>query len=387
MNDSACTENSALLAPVVSSTADLSTLLARLDSQPAEAVSLDTEADSFHHYYEKVCLVQVAVGGSAWLVDPLAGIDLAPLLTRLSSRLLLMHGADYDLRLLVRGHGFRASVLFDTMLAAQLLGLEEIGLAALLKQRLSVELDKANQRDDWSARPLSGEQVAYAARDVLFLPALVESLTKDLVAKKRVEWHREECARLVASPLTQKEGDPDNDWRLKGTNGMTGCERAFVRELWMAREARARETDRPPFRVLTNERLLHAARIAANGERDLGKLFPGPRPLPQPVARAIREALEKAHAVPAESWPSPRRSERAEAEPLIEKIVDRLKRRRDEASKQLGLSSGVVGPKATLTAAARALVKSPNLTAEEVAAESGISRWRAALLIEGASLS
>ncbi len=99
----------------------LARLVADLEAHPDDEVALDTEADSFHHYFEKVCLIQLSRDGSAWLVDPLAGLDLAPLLAALSSRRLLLHGADYDLRLLSRGHGFRPREIFDTMIAAQLL--------------------------------------------------------------------------------------------------------------------------------------------------------------------------------------------------------------------------------------------------------------------------
>ena len=285
-------------------------------SGPEADVALDTEADSFHHYFEKVCLLQLAWDGTAHLVDPLAPLDVPALLARLAPRRLLMHGADYDLRLLFRGYGFRATSLFDTMLAAQLLGEKEIGLAALLSARAGVTLDKTHQRADWSERPLTPPMVAYAAADVLHLAALVESLTRDLEAKGRLAWHAEECARLAATVFPAgREADPENDWRIKGTNALTDRERAFARALWEAREARARALDLPPFRVLTNERLLLAAKPAAAGERDLTKLFPGPRPLPDPFATAVGEALARAAALAPADWPKARRGERIEVGP------------------------------------------------------------------------
>ena len=171
---------------LVDDPASLPALLARLDALAPAPVSLDTEADSFHHYFEKVCLVQVAVAGEIFLVDPLGPVPLAPLLERLASRRLLMHGADYDLRLLYRLEGFRAGTLFDTMIAAQLLGEREVGLSALLQNRLGVALDKAHQRADWSARPLPSGLVAYAAADVAHLPALVASLERDLAERGRL---------------------------------------------------------------------------------------------------------------------------------------------------------------------------------------------------------
>jgi ribonuclease D len=369
-------------APVfVASEPALAALLARLDAAAGAPVALDTEADSFHHYFEKVCLVQVGLGADAFLADPLAGVDLSPLFARLAARTLLAHGADYDLRLLYRGYGFRASSLFDTMIAAQLVGEKEIGLAALLAARVGVTLDKAHQRADWSERPLTPSMAAYAAADVVHLPALVESLTRDLEAKGRLAWHDEECARLAQTAFPgERAADSEDDWRIKGSNGVTDRERAFVRALWGVREARARALDRPPFRVLTNDRLLAAARLAAAGERDLGKLFPGPRPLPAPFAQGLKAALEAAGALASGDWPKPRRGERAETDPALEREVDALKKARDAKAVALGLDPGVLGSRAALTAAARVKRAHGRMTPELLADEAGLSRWRAELL-------
>jgi ribonuclease D len=230
---------------VVDASAALDRLVAHLASRPGEPISLDTEADSFHHYFEKTCLLQLGHGADAAIVDPLKGLDLAPLLKELSGRRLLFHAADYDLRLLWRGYGFRAKAIFDTMIAAQLLGEPELGLAALLQKRAGVTLDKAHQRADWSERPLSEDMVLYAAKDVLHLPELAASLEADLQAKGRLHWHEEECVRLVALEIADREADPENDWRIKGTNALSSKERAFVRAFFFARDRRARETDRP----------------------------------------------------------------------------------------------------------------------------------------------
>ena len=361
----------------------LGVLLAALDESEAEEIPLDTEADSFHHYFEKVCLLQIGVGDRAFLVDPLAeGTDLSPLLERLGRRFLLLHGADYDIRLLHRGYAFAAAAIFDTMIAAQILGEKEIGLAALLGRRVGVALDKTNQRDDWSARPLSPAQTVYAAADVVFLPALVSSLRADLDRSGRLEWHREECERLLRSPLDGRERDPENDWRIKGTNAITSRERAFVRALWEVREARARELDRPPFRVLTNERLLFAARAAARGETAADALFPG-RPLPGALAHALDAAVRTAAPLPAPSWPGPRRGEVFAHEPALEKEVSRLKARRDALATSLALDPGFLASRALLIAAARLVLKTGQMEREALVSEAGFSGWRADLLTAG----
>ena len=357
----------------------LGRLVDDLAAHPGDAVALDTEADSFHHYFEKVCLLQLARDGEAWLVDPLAGLDLAPLFALLAGRRLLLHGADYDLRLLSRGHGFRPREIFDTMVAAQLLGLREIGLAALLSQRLGVTLDKSSQRADWSRRPLAPALVAYAASDVLHLHALVTSLEADLAASGRAAWHAEECARLLAQDLSPAPEDPETDWRIKGTNGLAPKERAFLRELWRAREERARALDLPPFRVLHNEALVALARRAAAGERDLAALFP--RPVPAAFAARLREALRAAESLPPSAWPAARRGEPVRPEPALEKAVNALKARRDATAQRLGIDPGVLASRATLVDVARAeLAARRPLSPADLVAATGISRWKAELL-------
>ncbi|HEV8266698.1 MAG TPA: ribonuclease D [Thermoanaerobaculia bacterium] len=368
---------------LVDSESALADFLRALDASRDEDVPLDTEADSFHHYFEKVCLLQLAVSGRAALVDPLAlsRETVAPLVARLQERTLLLHGADFDLRLLYRAFGFRARRIFDSMIAAQLLGEKEVGLSALLQARVGVTLDKAHQRADWSERPIPPERVAYAAADVLHLPALVASLKRDLEAAGRLAWHEEECRRLTALPLDATPDDPENDWRIKGTNALSSRERAYARTLWEVREARAKELDRPPFRVLTNDRLLAAAKAAAAGENDLAKLFPGPRPLPTPFARSVREAIERARAVPPEAWPLPKRGERMDADPALERVVDRLKKKRDEKAQALKLDPGVLASRGVLSTLARALLVDPRLAGPALAEATGVSRWRVEQLL------
>lgn len=359
----------------------LDRLVADLAAHPSDAVAVDTEADSFHHYFEKVCLLQLARDGRAYLVDPLAGLDLAPLLGALSSRRLLLHGADYDLRLLARGHGFRPREVFDTMLAAQLLGEKEIGLAALLSARLGVTLDKSSQRADWSRRPLAPALVAYAASDVLHLHRLVALLEADLVAKGRLAWHAEECARLAAQDFSPAPDDPDEDWRIKGSNALSPKERAFLRELWLAREERARALDLPPFRVLHNEALLAVCRRAAGGEARVSELFP--RGLPPAFAARVGAALEAARALSASAWPPARRGAVVRPEPELERAVNRLKARRDAVAQRLSLDPGVLASRAALVDVARAeLAARRPLPAAGLVAATGLSRWKADLLAE-----
>ena len=216
-------------------------------------------------------------------------------------------------------------------------------------------------------RVFASDRFAYGTRG---LPGLFEP-------GQAVVWEIE--LRLVAQDLAPAPDAPENDWRIKASNALTSKERAFLRELWLAREERARALDLPPFRILHNEALLAVVRRAAGGEHDLGKLFP--RGLHTAFASRVREALEKARALPSSAWPPARRSVVVRPEPELEKAVNALKARRDAAAKSLAIDPGVLASRATLVDAARAnLAAGRPLPAEELVAATRMSRWRAALL-------
>src|SRR5215510_12494908 len=187
----------------------LQTLLQRISA--AERIALDTEADSLHNYFEKVCLVQLSFGSVHYLVDPLAGLDLSGLLQALTDKPLILHGGDYDFRMLRASMGFRPrGEVFDTMIAAQLLGFEQIGLAALTERFFAVTIGKEGQKSDWSRRPLSQKQLRYAVNDTRFLERLADRLHGELSARGRIDWHTESCRAMVetsARSCTRSRGD------------------------------------------------------------------------------------------------------------------------------------------------------------------------------------
>jgi ribonuclease D len=161
----------------------------------AKIIGVDLEADSMHHYFEKVCLLQIAMESASYVMDPLALKDLSVLRPVFSDPGIrkIFHGADYDVRSLYRDFGFEVENLFDTQLACKFLGFRENGLEALLRSRFHVELNKKYQRADWSQRPLSPEMVEYAAMDSRYLIPLARMLEKELEEKGRYSWVEEEC--------------------------------------------------------------------------------------------------------------------------------------------------------------------------------------------------
>ena len=207
----------------------------------ADWLALDTEADSLHAYPEKLCLIQLSTTQGDRLIDPLARVDLQPLWLELKKHQLILHGADYDLRLLRKNHGFVPNRIFDTMLASRLLGEREFGLGNLVKKYLGVVLEKGSQKADWSKRPLTPRMEDYARHDTRHLKALSDILRAQLRAEaapglagaivrsahRRMRHPR--CART--GPGVAHQGQPQAGPRRAG---------GFARDLALAREGGGR---------------------------------------------------------------------------------------------------------------------------------------------------
>jgi len=252
----------------ITGAAQLRALVEGVDHGP---LALDTEADSLHNYPDKVCLIQLHAGGAGYLIDPLAGFDLSPLAPLLGDPELpkILHGADYDLRVLHRDFGFEVRGLFDTMIAARLVGETSFGLAALLERHFGVGLDKRYQRADWARRPLPSAMARYAALDTLYLQPLAERLERELRRLGRKAWADEEFRRLEGVRW-RDEPDPEAYRRIKGAAALGRRGLAALRELAARRESEARRRGRPPFKVLGNDALVRLA--GALPEQDLPEL-------------------------------------------------------------------------------------------------------------------
>ena len=204
---------------VIDSDGRLSEFLSKL--RVAEWVALDTEADSLHAYPEKLCLLQISTAQRDDLIDPLAPINLPLLWPVLHQQQLIMHGADYDLRLLRKKHDFVPVRIFDTMLASRLLGEREFGLSSLVRKYLGVTLEKGSQKADWATRPLTARMAAYARNDTHYLKPLADILREQLRQKERLGWLEQSCARLIADCSRFVPSDPDLVWRIKGAHRLS----------------------------------------------------------------------------------------------------------------------------------------------------------------------
>lgn len=352
-------------------------LVTRLEEAPE--IALDTEADSLHHYFEKVCLIQLTAGEENAIVDPLCGMDLSPLLALLTRKPLLLHGADYDLRMMRMSFGFLPERdVFDTMLAARLLGYEEFGLASLVERFFEVKLSKGGQKSDWSRRPLSESQLRYAGDDTRYLLPLAARLRADLERLGRIEWHRETCESMVIQASRESEKDQNERWRIKGSFQLTPRQLNLLQALFQWRDLEARGTDRPPFHILGNQQLLDlAVRVAPDPE---GAFRAGPK-LPrnckgrrlQALKKAVREAAER----PESQWPENKRRERPPTAPSG--LLNALRAECDRLAKELGITSSTLAPRPALVNIAR--IKP--LTLEETIDCGPLMGWQARLLEPG----
>lgn len=338
--------------------------------------ALDCEAAGFHRYSDRLCLVQLTVGERTWLLDPLSlplGDLLRPALED-PAREVVMHGADFDLRLLDRDLGIRPLRLFDTQIAASLLGIEGIGLSSLLERTLGVNLAKKYQRADWAKRPLPRPMLEYAALDTHHLLELADRLTLELEEAGRMEWAREECEELQKVQYEEPSVE-DPAARVKASRDMSSREVHRLREALEWRDAVARERDRAPFRIAGDTVLVEVARrdpasIEAFAEirgmnRSLARSEGGPLVERLRLVRALEE-------VELRGLPARESSGRGRPEPEVEERMLRLKSVRNRRAREIAIDRGTLLPNALL----QAVAEDPPSTLEALGRVPGVRQWQ-----------
>jgi ribonuclease D len=344
-----------------------------------DRVALDTEADSLHSYREKLCLLQISVPAEVIpseveesrgadlqkiprssstslrlavskqhdvIVDPLSNLDLKPLRHVLQSREIVLHAADYDLRMLRRGLNFTASRIFDTVVAARLLGIREFSLGALVKRFFGVELHKHSQKANWALRPLPPRMLKYALDDVHYLLPLATKLQEELERVQRRDWFRQSCQRAIESAAAARERTEDELWRIAGAGALDSHTGTVLRALWQWREAEAELADRPPFHILHNRELLEAAGNFTSGRVPDYKHFSARR------RQTFREAARIALQSPQSEWPVMRRRSGSRPTAEMRRRADELRERRDKSAGKLGLERSFIASRGALEAIA-----------------------------------
>ncbi|MEI7816926.1 MAG: HRDC domain-containing protein [Desulfuromonadales bacterium] len=341
-------------------------------------IAVDLEMDSLHHYREKVCLVQVSTRRQSWLIDPLALPTLEPLSSPLADPkiLIVMHGADYDIRSLHRDFDIEVTNLFDTMIAARFLNIAEFGLAALLNGRFGIELDKKYQKADWSKRPISREMCAYATADTSDLLPLYDQLREELINKDRLPWLVEEGNLVCQARVTEKDGPLF--LYCKGANKLRGHSLAILEELLQMRDSQSELLDRPPFKVLSADTLIEVAETQPRSLHDLSLvrgMTPGQL---QRHGTGILSAIERGIATPENNLPRFPRNGKKEVLERVKERLKNLKSWREKYSHNIGLEPGLLAPNWLLEAIA------DTETAEKVELDAipGMRDWQKRLFSE-----
>lgn len=270
----------------------------------ADVIGIDTESDSFHHYQEKVCLIQFSDEVRDYIVDPLAIDDISALGPILADPdvVKILHGADYDMVCLNRDFGFTFKNIFDTMVAAQMAGMPRVGLADLIETFFGHHIDKQYQRHDWARRPLKDEHIQYARGDTHFLLAVRELLIRKLRQVGRHAHVKEECRLLERRKFEPRTPDPHAWLRTKGSTHLSDDEKRVMKHLWLYRDSEARKADRPPFKVLPDPVLVKAARNPPRSPDDLDALFPKKHAMKRRYGKgmlaAVKDGLEDEEPIP-----------------------------------------------------------------------------------------
>ncbi len=342
---------------------------------PAHRLAVDIEADSLYHYFEKVCLIQISSDCHTYILDPLEIKQIGDLAPLMSNPLVekVFHAASYDVFCLRRDYGFVFANIFDTHVAAQLLGYEFLGLGALMEKLLGVYHSKRRQRDDWSHRPLASEQLEYAAMDTHHLLRLRDALEAELRQKGRLSWAQEEFETAAATERPGKEFDTEGFRRIKGNRDLPLPDQAVLRALYLFRDKAARKLDVPPFKVLNNSTLMDLVKRPPQSPQEMFRR-PG---ISYRVARKFSADILKTIAGAKQQDPCvlepPARNNWKPASRSVKLRLEVLKHWRQEKARELGLHVGVVFPANLL----ENLAVAPPADVEALANLPGMRRWRA----------
>jgi ribonuclease D len=316
-------------------------------------ICVDLESDSYHNYSEKIALLQIGDGKNIFIVDPFS-VDLlkmAPLLED-KSKEKIFHDVDYDGRMLLTFLGVKPAPVFDTMVAARILGKEKVGLADLLGEYFGISVDKGFQKADWSRRPLAREMLEYAALDVAYLVELRERMSAEIESMGRAAWAREEFEKLLLN-LEPMPGKSADFTRVKGARDLSPRQLAVLQQLLEWRETRAERMDVPTFKIVGSERLFNIAEKPPRGRRELeASRALSERQLAR-FGNEVLRAVEKGMKVPDSKLPRFPPSVHQKRDFFAERILKSFKDARDKRAEELGLDPGFLMPNAVLKAVAR----------------------------------
>lgn len=304
------------------------------------ALALDTETDSFFAYRARICLIQISVPGRDLLVDPLAELDLSGLGALLADpgRRVVLHAAENDVILMQHEYGWRIADLFDTQVAAFVLGVKPYSLAGILEARFGVKLDKGQQRSDWARRPLAEKQLAYATDDTHYLLDLANDLALRAEEVGRMDEIEFECRRIAEREWEPVPFDPEAFRKMAGAKELDAVGLRILRDLYLLRNAESERRNWAPFRIAGDAVLVKIARK---------RLTEPEKGVPQSFWRRYgRRVVDIVRRAPSQGpLPRPARKPRRGGEPAppaVKRRYERLRRWRSRAAEERGVEPFVV---------------------------------------------
>lgn len=309
------------------------------------SISVDTESNSLYVFRERVCLIQFSIPSADYLIDPFALEDLSPLAEIFETERIekIFHAAEYDIICLKRDYGFAFHQLFDTMIAAKILGIREVGLNSLLQTEFNIAVNKRYQKADWGKRPLPPEYQQYARNDTHHLKALRNVLMARITEKGLDMLAREEFERVSRSVGTPAAPLEEQIWHLNGIRGLTPRQTAILFELLRWRENKARDLNRPAFKVMNNDDILKIAVHCPDSPAALMDLLHLSERTVQRYGAELLEAVETGQQRPPMYPPLNGKCDQA-----LRNRIDRLKEFRKKAAKELQVESDIVLPRELL---------------------------------------
>ncbi|MBG0787623.1 MAG: HRDC domain-containing protein [Anaerolineaceae bacterium] len=311
----------------------------------SDILAVDTESNSLYAYQEQVCLVQFSTRDKDYLIDTLALEDLSILGPIFNSDKILkvFHAAEYDLICLFRDYGFRFDYLFDTMVAARILGLQQVGYGPLLEKFFDIKMNKKYQRANWGKRPLNPEMLQYARQDSHYLINLQELLRAELQKTDLWELALEDFRRLTQGIEDTTESSDEDFWKLRGARDLSPEKAAVLKALYLFREEQAASQNRPPFKIISNSALVEIAQISPKHKEELYILRNLSERLADRYGKKIMRAVMDGKQAPPEYPPVHKRPKNS-----VLKRIESLREWRKVTGVKLGVGSDVILPRDVL---------------------------------------
>ncbi len=315
-------------------------LMQRLSTEKTLAV--DTEANSLYAYREQVCLIQISTDKTDFIIDPLPLHDLTALgeLFKDPGVEKIFHASEYDILIMHDDFDFEFRNLFDTMLAAQILGREKLGLDALMEEIIGIKVNKKYQRANWGKRPLTDDMLRYAQMDTHYLIKIRQTLAKELEDNNLKQIAAEDFNRACQVLRLPKDENVSSCWRINGARKLSPQKAAVLAKLCKYRDDAAKKTNLPVFKVLSAASLLRLAEETPRSVNQLQRLdIPGGKAIER-HAEGLIKAIEDGLA----SKPKhPPRKERLDDSYLAREKA--LKEWRKNQARKMKVNSAVVLPR------------------------------------------